>query len=84
MLQSGHGRQVDGEQSILSPSARESGGAIHGGGGTHAVWYQQVPALAQESRVMASDPRGFGRSTRVNEQAGPESAVEDSRRCSTT
>ena len=49
----------------------------HGGGGNHAVWYQQVPALAQKYRVVTWDQRGFGRSSDVSEQAGPASAVED-------
>lgn len=35
----------------------------HGGAGSHAVWFQQVPVLARRHRVIAWDTRGFGRST---------------------
>lgn len=59
-----------------------SGSAVvlsHGRGGNHAVWYQQVPELAERYRVVTWDQRGFGRSSNVNEQAGPISAVDDLR-----
>lgn len=49
----------------------------HGAGGTHAVWYQQVAALADRFRIITFDHRGFGRSTDRAEQSGPESAVSD-------
>src|SRR4051794_22918893 len=36
----------------------------HGAGGTHASWFQQVPALAAAGyRVVTWDSRGFGNST---------------------
>ena len=35
----------------------------HGAGGNHAVWFQQVPALAERYRVITWDTRGFGNST---------------------
>jgi pimeloyl-ACP methyl ester carboxylesterase len=35
----------------------------HGAGGSHAVWYQQVVALAEHYRVVTWDARGFGNST---------------------
>jgi pimeloyl-ACP methyl ester carboxylesterase len=35
----------------------------HGAGGTHAIWYQQVVALAGTHRVVTWDARGFGNST---------------------
>ena len=35
----------------------------HGAGGSHAVWYQQVPVLARAHRVVTWDTRGFGLST---------------------
>ena len=41
----------------------------HGAGGSHAVWYQQVPVLAQSFRVLTWDARGFGNST--NQGSGP-------------
>lgn len=41
----------------------------HGAGGTHAVWYQQIPALGSELRVLTWDSRGFGNST--NRADGP-------------
>jgi pimeloyl-ACP methyl ester carboxylesterase len=34
----------------------------HGLGGSHAVWYQQVPLLVQRYRVITWDQRGFDRS----------------------
>ncbi|MCU1430678.1 MAG: alpha/beta hydrolase [Actinomycetia bacterium] len=35
----------------------------HGAGGSHAIWYQQVVALANMYRVITWDTRGFGNST---------------------
>lgn len=35
----------------------------HGAGGTHAIWYQQVPVLGRSFRVLTWDSRGFGNST---------------------
>ncbi|MEM7092566.1 MAG: alpha/beta hydrolase [Actinomycetota bacterium] len=35
----------------------------HGAGGTHAVWFHQVPALGQDFRIVTWDSRGFGNST---------------------
>lgn len=49
----------------------------HGLGGNHAIWYQQVYRFAQEYFVITWDQRGFGQSTNVNEQAGPEAAARD-------
>ena len=49
----------------------------HGKGGNHAIWYQQVPVLGQDYRVITWDQRGFGRSTNANEQASPSAAAED-------
>lgn len=57
----------DGEAVVLS----------HGLGGNHAIWYQQVPALAAEFRVIAWDQRGFGRSTNAQGKNSPAAAVED-------
>ena len=49
----------------------------HGMGGNHAIWYQQIPALAAHYRVVTWDQRGFGRSTEVTGAIGPEPSVED-------
>ena len=35
----------------------------HGAGGSHAVWYQQVPEIGQKYRVVTWDSQGFGNST---------------------
>lgn len=34
----------------------------HGVGGNHAIWYQQLPTLAEHYRVITFDHRGFGNS----------------------
>ena len=50
----------------------------HGAGGSHAVWYQQVPALADAGyRVVAWDSRGFGRSTFTTGRLGTAEAAAD-------
>lgn len=49
----------------------------HGKGGNHAIWYQQVPHLARDFRVVTWDQRGFGRSTNHTEQSSPQVAVSD-------
>jgi len=35
---------------------------VHGSGGHHAAWWQQVPPLAEKYTVITLDLRGFGRS----------------------
>jgi pimeloyl-ACP methyl ester carboxylesterase len=35
---------------------------VHGSGGHHAAWWQQVPRFAREYRVVTVDMRGFGNS----------------------
>jgi len=49
----------------------------HGMGGNHAIWYQQVPVLAAHYRVVTWDQRGFGRSTDLTGNLGPEPSVVD-------
>jgi 3-oxoadipate enol-lactonase len=50
----------------------------HGAGGSHAVWFQQVPVLADAGyRVITWDCRGFGRSTFRTDAHGPAAAVAD-------
>ncbi len=50
----------------------------HGAGGCHAVWFQQVPALADAGyRVITWDCRGFGCSTFRSGTHGPAAAVAD-------
>ena len=49
----------------------------HGMGGNHAIWYRQVPVLAAHYRVVTWDQRGFGRSTDVTNNLGPEASVAD-------
>ncbi|MEM8859138.1 MAG: alpha/beta hydrolase [Chloroflexota bacterium] len=49
----------------------------HGKGGNHAIWYQQVPILAQQFHVVTWDQRGFGRSSNHSKEASPQKAAED-------
>jgi pimeloyl-ACP methyl ester carboxylesterase len=50
----------------------------HGAGGSHAAWFQQVPALADAGyRVVTWDARGFGLSTFASGAHGAEAAVCD-------
>jgi pimeloyl-ACP methyl ester carboxylesterase len=50
----------------------------HGAGGTHASWFQQVPALAAAGyRVVTWDSRGFGNSTCTNGTLSADTAAGD-------
>ncbi len=52
----------------------------HGAGGSHAAWFQQVPALADAGyRVVTWDCRGFGLSTLNSGEIGADLAVADLR-----
>ena len=46
---------------------------LHGAGGNHLSWWQQVPVFADEYRCVTLDQRGFGRSPDVS--GGPGSAA---------
>ena len=49
----------------------------HGAGGSHAVWYQQIPEIGEKYRVVTWDSRGFGNSTNNTTQLAPEKAAHD-------
>lgn len=49
----------------------------HGAGGSHAVWYQQVPALGRHFRVLTWDSRGFGNSSNRGDEPGVGAAAAD-------
>ena len=49
----------------------------HGFGGNHAIWFQQVPVLAQHYQVITWDSRGFGRSSNKGGKASPAVYAED-------
>ena len=38
---------------------------LHGAGGNHLSWWQQVPVFAEEYRCVTLDQRGFGQSPDV-------------------
>jgi pimeloyl-ACP methyl ester carboxylesterase len=60
------------------PEAAEVVVLTHGAGGSHAAWFQQVPALAAAGyRVITWDARGFGLSTFVTGTHGADAAVDD-------
>jgi 3-oxoadipate enol-lactonase len=50
----------------------------HGAGGSHAAWFQQVPALADAGYcVVTWDSRGFGKSTFATGVLGSDAVVAD-------
>ena len=50
---------------------------LHGAGGNHLSWWQQVPAFAEEYRCLTVDQRGFGQSPEVPGGSGPAALATD-------
>ena len=50
---------------------------LHGAGGNHLSWWQQVPAFADEYRCITVDQRGFGQSPDVPGGPGPNALATD-------
>jgi pimeloyl-ACP methyl ester carboxylesterase len=44
---------------------------LHGAGGNHLSWWQQVPVFAEEYRCITADQRGFGQSLDMPGGPGP-------------
>ncbi len=65
----------------LTLPGRASRGTVvlgHGAGGSHAAWFQQVPALAGAGwRVVTWDTRGFGCSTNGTDALSTDACVAD-------
>jgi pimeloyl-ACP methyl ester carboxylesterase len=73
--------ESDGESiyyEVTGPERAPTVVLTHGAGGSHAVWFQQVPVLAHAGyRVITWDSRGFGRSTFSTGRLGTEEAAAD-------
>ena len=50
---------------------------LHGAGGNHLSWWQQVPSFAEEYRCVTLDQRGFGQSPDVANGPGPAALATD-------
>jgi 3-oxoadipate enol-lactonase len=50
---------------------------LHGAGGNHLSWWQQVPVFAEEYRCVTADQRGFGQSPDVVDGPGPTALATD-------
>lgn len=50
---------------------------LHGAGGNHLSWWQQVPVFAAEYRCITLDQRGFGQSPDVPGGPGPAALATD-------
>jgi 3-oxoadipate enol-lactonase len=50
---------------------------LHGAGGNHLSWWQQVPAFADEYRCVTMDQRGFGQSPDAAGGPGPAALATD-------
>jgi pimeloyl-ACP methyl ester carboxylesterase len=70
-----------GESIYYEIAGRDDAPAVmltHGAGGSHAVWFQQTPALADAGfRVITWDCRGFGNSTFRTGAHGTDAAIAD-------
>ena len=63
---------------VTGPSTGPTVVLTHGAGGSHAAWFQQVPALAEAGyQVVAWDSRGFGLSTFDSGILSTDGAVAD-------
>jgi len=50
---------------------------LHGAGGNHLSWWQQVPVFGEEYRCVTMDQRGFGQSPDVSGGPGPTALATD-------
>ena len=50
---------------------------LHGAGGNHLSWWQQVPVFAEEYRCVTVDQRGFGQSPDTPGGPGPAALATD-------
>lgn len=50
---------------------------LHGAGGNHVSWWQQVPVFAEEYRCVTLDQRGFGQSPILSGGPGPAALSTD-------
>ena len=50
---------------------------LHGAGGNHLSWWQQVPVFAEEFRCITVDQRGFGQSRDLDDGPGPAALATD-------
>src|SRR5258706_1141312 len=50
---------------------------LHGAGGNHLSWWQQVPVFADQYRCVSMDQRGFGQSPDVSGGPGPAALATD-------
>ena len=64
-------------ESTGDPANPEAVVLCHGAGGNHAIWYEQVPVLAERYRVITWDHRGFGMSTDREEKSSPAVGIGD-------
>jgi pimeloyl-ACP methyl ester carboxylesterase len=76
------GTVTSGGETIYYELAGDDGAPVvmltHGAGGSHAAWFQQVPALVDAGyRTLTWDCRGFGNSTFVSAAHGCDAAVAD-------